>query len=48
MEINLLITVGFVKQVRHFTSRTVQNATLPRLSTNIVHTSIDNTKGHAG
>jgi hypothetical protein len=48
MEINLLIIVGFVKQVCHFTRRTFQTAMLPHLSTNILHTSSDNTKGHAG
>jgi len=47
MEINLLIIVGFVKQVCRFTGRTVQTTTLPHLSTNILHTSNDNTKGHA-
>jgi hypothetical protein len=42
MQINLVNTVGFVKQVCHFTILTVQIATLPHLSTNILHTLSDN------
>ena len=45
---NMNMEDTFVKQVCHFTSQTVQTATLPHLSTNILHTLSDNTKGHAG
>jgi hypothetical protein len=44
--INLVNIVGFVKKVCHLTSLTVQTATHPHLSTNIVDTSSDNNDRH--